>query len=156
NCRFVGTQVTDLISNESARCEFRNCEFLCRDSRASIWYSPPDSRLGIINCLLTSHIVIENNTADGNRPASLQLTNNTWVTDTLMWFPILMEKWQHALTGDGAKKVLRVEAAGNVFFAGSALSVCVNDKVVPAAEVEAILAKGVGWNGEGNLFSLSD
>src|SRR5262249_36510920 len=29
------------------------------------------------------------------------------------------------------------------------------DNVVPASEVEAILGKGVGWKGEGNLFSLS-
>src|SRR5262249_34670466 len=29
NCRFVGTQIQNLISSGSALCELRNCEFLC-------------------------------------------------------------------------------------------------------------------------------
>jgi hypothetical protein len=155
NCRFVGARIADLISSESALCELRNCEFLCRNMWAIVWDSPPDARLVITNCLLTSHILIGNNTADADQPVSMQLTNNTLVARTLLGFTIPMEEWQHALKGDGANKVLRVKARDNVLVADSALTVSVGDNVVPASEAEAILAKGVGWKGEGNLFSLS-
>jgi hypothetical protein len=155
NCRFVGTQINDLISSESALCQLRNCEFLCRDTWAVVWDPPPDLRLVITNCLLTGHIVAGHNTADDKKPASIQLTNNTLVAPSLLEFMVASGKWQHALKGDGANKVLRVAAAGNVIVAGSALAVAVVEDVVPASDAEAILAKGVGWKGEGNLFSLS-
>jgi hypothetical protein len=110
----------------------------------------------ITNCLVASHVEVGYITVDNKKPASVQLVNNTVVTPTrVLGLPIPMEKWQHALKGDGTNKVLRVEATGNVLVAGSALTGWVDDKVVPASEVEAILAKGVGWKGERNLFSLS-
>jgi hypothetical protein len=155
NCRFVGAQIANLISSESTLCELRNCEIHCRDTWAVVWDSPPDSRLVISNCLQSGHILVGNNTANDKRPASIQLTNNTLVWPTLLGFTIPTENWQHALNGDGANKVLRVEAAGNVLVGQSALVASVDDNDLPATEVEAILAKRVGWKGEGNLYSLS-
>jgi hypothetical protein len=155
NCRFVARRLNNGISAESPTCQLRNCEFLCQDMTAVVWDPQPGSRLVITNCLHTGHIVVGRHTPDGKKPASIQLTYNTsaW-THTLLEVMIQIERWQHALKRDGANKVLRVEAAGNVIVASSALAGWV-DNLVPASEAEAILAKGVGWKGEGNLFSVS-
>jgi hypothetical protein len=153
NCRFVGTQIQNLVSCDSPHCEFRNCEFLCPDSTAVVWENAqPGPRLGITNCLHTGPIVVGNQSPDDWKPASIQLTHNTSVTYILLRLPIEMEKWRRALKGNGANKVLRMDVSGNVFDASSALFALTTDDAVPGAE--AILAQGVAWKGEENLFSV--
>jgi len=68
-----------ILAAESVRCVVRNCELLSRRGVGVEWFSPPDGRLVLDNCVGVGEVAVALLVRPGRRRRSIELTHNTLV-----------------------------------------------------------------------------
>lgn len=168
NCTLLNKQVTQgsgiLQMRCSPHCELRNCLILGDRGRLCDWLFPEgNAELIMVNCLQAgSGAICLDNYSHDPREVSVVLTRNTRVTNSGL-FSLSLNRPLDPLEGTRAAKLVRLEAAGNIFDSTwSLLQVAQirpldpSRQALSAAAAESLLPRVLAWQGDRNLYSIGE
>jgi hypothetical protein len=161
NCRFLLSRREDpqyglesIILDRSPACECRNCLFVVGKGSGMAWWPSAQATLALDNCLFAGDSgasVGGWGRPDEGQP-SVRLRHNTFGVGCTL---VLWSSKELGRAAESASdKRLRVEAVENVMgYAGLLFNQVSGDKLLSAAEMEALLQRLVDWRDENNLYS---
>jgi hypothetical protein len=137
------------VSNQSALCDIRNCEFFCTAWAGLSWNVPATGSVVFDNCLFVRTFVSLEMDPAGPRDVSVRLSRNTW-TAREEALEIRLSTTRPA----GARRPVRWEVSGNVFRYARALAYINQwpDTPLGPPEVEVLSKRLLAWKEKGNLY----